>query len=67
MDNRKQNPLIIILILKAKNNNLKAKLNDRKDNAQSSWESFKQNMNEEMDELGKSISEMAQKNMESKD
>jgi hypothetical protein len=54
--------------LEMKNNNLKTKLKDRKDgDSETSWASFKQTINEEMDEVGKSISEMAQKNMESKD
>lgn len=54
--------------LEMKNNNLKTKLKDRKDgDSETSWASFKQTINEEMDEVGKSISEMAQKNMENKD
>ncbi len=54
--------------LEEKNNKLKARIKDRKDDeSQTSWASFKQSINEEMDEVGKSISDMAQKNMNSND
>jgi hypothetical protein len=53
--------------LEAKNNKLRTRLNDRKEDSETSWASFKQSINEEMDEVGKSISDMAQKNMDSKD
>ncbi len=54
--------------LEEKNNKLKARIKDRKDDeSQTSWASFKQSINEEMDEVGKSISDMAQKNMDSND
>jgi len=53
--------------LESKNNKIKSRLNERKQDSETSWASFKQSINEEMDELGKSISEMAQKNMDSKD
>ena len=54
--------------LEEKNNKLKARIKDCKDDdSQTSWASFKQSINEEMDEVGKSISDMAQKNMNSND
>lgn len=53
--------------LETKNNNAKVKLNDYKEGSETSWSSFKQSLNEEMDEIGKSISEMAQKNLDKKD
>jgi septal ring factor EnvC (AmiA/AmiB activator) len=44
------------------NEKLKTKLNEFKEDGAEDWESFKSNVNREMDELGKSISEMAQRN-----
>jgi len=49
--------------LKAKNENLKAKIREYQRDASASWDSFKMDFNREMDELGKSISETAEKNM----
>jgi len=54
--------------LEVRNNNIKTKLQERKENdSETSWDSFKQSINEEMDQVGKSISDMAQKNMDKKD
>lgn len=54
--------------VETRNNNLRTKLNDRQEgDSQTSWASFKQSINEEMDEVGKSISDMAQKNMDKND
>ena len=50
--------------MEKKNATLKEKLRNRKEDANDDWDAFKTNVNQEMDELGKSISEMAQENME---
>lgn len=51
---------------KVKNKQLKIKLNDFQKGVKSDWESFKLDFNKDLDELGKSISAMAEKNMKKK-
>ena len=50
-------------VLMQKNEDFKMKMKNQKDGIYSEWESFKQSYNTSLDELGKSISEMAQNNM----
>ena len=52
-----------LIRLEEKNNSLKAKLRDYEDGPSDKWEVFKIEFNKEMDELGKSISTMAERNM----
>ena len=49
--------------LNKKNEEFKLQMKNQKDGLYSDWESFKQSYNTNMDNLGKSISEMAQNNM----
>jgi hypothetical protein len=48
--------------LEAKNATLKAKIQEYEQGTSEKWEIFKMNFNNEMDEVGKSISEMANEN-----
>lgn len=50
-----------------RNNKIKNNLKEHDQDNQSNWSQFKDNVNKEMDEIGKSISEMAQKNLEKND
>ena len=52
--------------LEEKNEKLKKQINEYKESDKSKWESFKLSFNQEMDELGKSISALAHKNMTKK-
>jgi uncharacterized protein YeaO (DUF488 family) len=52
--------------LDAKNAKLKIRMQEYKDGVKNEWASFKQQFNEEMNEVGKSISAVAQKNMNKK-
>jgi hypothetical protein len=52
--------------LDQKNMKLKLRMQAYKQADRNSWEAFKLNFNKDMDELGKSISELAQKNMDKK-
>jgi len=49
-----------------RNSTLKAKMYDYKDDIKENWETFKLSFNQEMDELGKAISEKAEDNMKKK-
>ncbi len=49
--------------LEQKNNELRKKMEGYKESDKSTWASFKHSFNHELDELGKSISAMAEKNM----
>jgi len=49
--------------LETKNQNLKNKVKDYKKSTAEKWQDFKMSVNMEMDELGKSISARAEKNM----
>lgn len=48
--------------LKEKNAKLKIRMAEYKSEGKTNWEEFKQDVNKEIDELGKAISEAAQKN-----
>ena len=50
-------------VLMQKNEDFKIEMKNQKDGIYSDWESFKQSYNSNLDDLGKSISEMAQNNM----
>ncbi len=50
-------------VLMQKNEDFKVQMKKQKDGIYSDWESFKQSYNTSLDDLGKSISEMAQNNM----
>lgn len=50
-------------ILMQKNEDFKMQMKNQKDGIYSDWESFKNSYNTSLDDLGKSISEMAQNNM----
>ena len=50
-------------VLMQKNEDFKIEMKNQKDGIYSDWESFKQSYNTNLDDLGKSISEMAQNNM----
>jgi len=52
-----------LIRLEDKNNRLKEKLRDYQEGPSEKWELFKIEFNKEMDELGKSISTMAERNM----
>ncbi len=52
--------------LDRKNEKLKVRMQQYKNADKNSWEAFKLNFNKDMDALGKSISAMAQKNMDKK-
>ena len=52
--------------MEEKNEKLKAKIHEYKENDKSKWESFKLGFNQDMDALGKSISNLAHKNMDKK-
>ncbi|MBI9069195.1 MAG: hypothetical protein JEZ09_18000 [Salinivirgaceae bacterium] len=49
--------------LETKNNELKAKLNEFKDNGQEKWVSFKKEFNHDLDEMGKAIKDIAVNNV----
>lgn len=49
-------------VLMKKNEDFKIEMKKQKDGAYSSWERFKQDFNSNLDNLGKSISEMAENN-----
>ncbi|MFZ4106278.1 hypothetical protein [Flavobacterium sp.] len=49
--------------LKMKNEELKAKIENYKESPEQKWELFKVDFNKDMDDLGKSISNMAERNM----
>ena len=50
-----------LALLEAKNNDMKKKLNDYKDDGEGQWSQFKSVFNQDMDELGKSFSELTKK------
>jgi hypothetical protein len=52
--------------LDQKNMKLKDRIKQYKQGDKNGWEAFKLSLNKDMDELGKSISSMAQKNMDKK-
>ena len=49
--------------LQKKNEELKLRVEENRKNAKDKWEAFKLSFNQEMDELGQSLSAMAQRNM----
>ena len=53
--------------LREKNEQLKLRVEENRKNAKDKWEAFKLNFNQELDELGKSLSAMAEKNMKKKE
>lgn len=55
-----------VKILDEKNEKLKATIHAYKEDDKNKWQSFKLKFNQDMDELGKSISKMAHKNMDKK-
>ena len=52
--------------LSAKNDELKRSIGDHKVEAKDKWEAFKLGFNKDLDEVGKSLSAMAEKNMQKK-
>ena len=55
-----------VKILDEKNEKLKATIHEYKENDKNKWQSFKLKFNQDMDELGKSISALAHRNMDKK-
>jgi hypothetical protein len=52
--------------LEEKNAKLRKRIEENKEGAKDKWDAFKLSVNQEIDELGKSISSMAEKNMKNK-
>jgi len=51
-----------VAVLEQKNRNLNKKLEDYKDEGQSKWEEFKTNFQNDLDEIGKTISDLFKAN-----
>jgi chromosome segregation ATPase len=56
--NAKENYNNEVAVLEQKNQDLKTKLDDYKDDGQSKWQEFKENFNDDMDAIGKTMTDL---------